>query len=151
MSLTDWLKNGWIDKHEASRQEISHLMKLVDRDLKECQKTELSADWRFNIAYNAALQCANMALIASGFRTSRRDSSQHFRVIQSLEFTIGADRSIINRFDAFRKKRNISEYDQAGAVSDTELKEMIELALYLRQTVIAWLHSNHPELMIEPA
>lgn len=150
MSLTDWLKNGWLVEHRTSLQEISHLMKLVDRDLEDCQKADLSTDWRFNIAYNAALQCANTALAASGFRSSKKDSSHHFRVIQSLEYTIGADRSIINMFDAFRKKRNLSEYDRSGAVSEIELNEMVELAFSLRRIVKTWLHSNHPELAIEP-
>lgn len=148
MSLTEWLKNGLIVEHNTSRQEISSLLRLVDRDLKDCNKVELSIDWRFNISYNAALQGANIALTASGFRTSRGESP-HFRTIQSLEYTIRADRKLINKFDAFRKKRNISEYDRAGAVSETELKEMIELAIDLKRLAKAWLHSNHPELEAE--
>jgi len=71
MTLADWLKNGWLIEHETSRQEVSYILQLIDRDLQDCQKTNLSADWRFNIAYNAALQCANLALAVSGYRAGR--------------------------------------------------------------------------------
>ncbi len=43
-----------------------------------------------SIAYNAALQTATAALAAAGYRATR--DSHHYRVIQSLAFTIGADR-----------------------------------------------------------
>jgi hypothetical protein len=80
MSLRDWLRAGWLDEHTSSREEISGLLGVADRDLGDCRTAGLSADWRFNIAYNAALQAATAALAAAGFRASRQ--SHHYRVIQ---------------------------------------------------------------------
>ncbi len=145
VSLADWLNSGWLIEHKTSREEIRHLLRLADRDLADCRNRTLSADWRFNIAYNAALQCANAALAAAGYRAAK--DAHHFRVIQSLKFTIGADDRKIQKFDAFRKKRNISEYDHAGAVSKTELSEMIELAVGLRKSVEVWIAARFPELI----
>jgi len=147
VSLAEWLKNGWLIEHETSRQEISHLLNLVDRDLKDCWNAALSYDWRFNIAYNAALQCAKAALAASGFRSAK--GSHHYRVIYSLEHTIGTDKKKIHKLDAFRKKRNASEYNHAGAVSATELEEMIATARALRTSVEGWIRSEHPGLVAE--
>jgi hypothetical protein len=147
MSLVDWLKNDWLLEHETSRQEIAHLLKLVDRDLRDCHNASLSVDWRFNIAYNAALQSANLALAASGFRAGRE--AHHHRVIRSLEYTIKLDVKRITRFDAFRKKRNASEYDRAGAISEKELGEMISFAADLKDLVVAWMHKSHPELIAD--
>jgi len=147
MSLAEWLKNGWLIKHETSRQEISHLLNLIDRDLKDCRNVTLSCDWRFNIAFNAALQCAKTALAASGFPSAK--GSHHYRVIYSLEHTIGADKKTIHKLDAFRKKRNASEYNHAGTVSTAELEEMIAAARALRASVEEWMRSNHPRLMAE--
>ena len=121
MSLEDWLNNSWLVKHESSREEISNLFGLADRDLKDAQTSGLSPDWRMNIAYNAALQMATAALAANGYRASR--DSHHYRVIQSLAFTIQADRNFVFRFDQFRKKRNLGGYEQAGLVSDQEADE----------------------------
>ena len=52
MILQDWLKNGWLIKHQSSPAEISELLALVERDLSDCRIQDLSADWRLNIAYN---------------------------------------------------------------------------------------------------
>jgi hypothetical protein len=75
----------------------------VGRDLKDSQAKDVSDDWRFAIAYNAALQAATAALAAAGHRESREN--HHYRVIQSLELTLGKDAKFIRGFDAFRKKR----------------------------------------------
>ena len=64
------------------------------------------------IAYNAALQCAIAALAACGYRASRE--AHHYRVIQSLPHTIGADAKLVAQLDAFRKKRNVGDYERAG-------------------------------------
>ena len=66
MSLTDWERNGWLTTHTTSRQEVGDLLALIRRDLHDSRSADLSADWRFNIAYNAALQSAKVALAASG-------------------------------------------------------------------------------------
>ena len=62
-------------------------------------------------------------LAASGHRAGR--DSHHYRVIQSLELTVGKDSKFIGAFDAFRKKRNVSSYDIGGGISHREVEEMI--------------------------
>ena len=145
MSLQSWLQSGWLIEHKTSKQEIGNLMGIADRDLAASRSAELPADWRFAIAYNAALQAANAALAAAGFRASR--DSHHFRVIQSLEFTINPGAKLVTTLDAFRKKRNISSYDLAGGISDKEADEMFDLAAKLRSEIERWLRSAHPELL----
>jgi hypothetical protein len=68
-------------------------------------------------------------------------------VIQSLAYTIGADRELITQFDRFRKKRIIGEYDRAGTVSDQEAGEMVALAKNLRDDLYTWLRTYRPELL----
>jgi hypothetical protein len=143
--LSDWLKNGWLIKHATSRQEIADLLGVADRDLADCRIARLSPDWKLNIAYNAALQSATAALAASGFRPSR--DAHHYRVIQSLAFTLELDPALIAQLDMFRKKRNIGDYERAGMVSAHEANEMADLAKRLRRQVEQWLKLHHPELM----
>jgi len=50
-------------------------------------------------------------------------------------------------FDRFRKKRNMIDYETAGVVSEQEVREMHELAVGLRDDVLAWLRKHHPKLM----
>jgi len=145
MTLRSWLLNDWLIPHKTSPNEVSDLFALIERDLADCQTAGLSADWRLNIAYNAALQAATIALAASGYRAGRE--SHHYRIIQSLAHTIDAPANLIAHFDQFRKKRNIGGYERAGVASDQEAKEMFFLAKKIRDEVAAWLHKTHPELM----
>lgn len=119
-------------------------MQVVDRDLSDSAAEGLSADWRMNIAYNAALQAATVALAAAGFRAAR--DAHHYRVIQSLRETIGVDASVVATFDAFRKKRNITGYERIGLVSDADADAMRALAIALRSDVTAWLKKHHAAL-----
>jgi hypothetical protein len=144
MSLQSWLQNSWLVQHPPSAEEIANLLALSDRDLTACQVKQLPADWRFTIAYNAGLQAATAALAAAGYRASR--DNHHYRVIQSLEFTITPGRKLIDAFDGFRKKRNVSSYDVAGSVSDKQADEMFKLATSLRTDVEKWIRATHPNL-----
>ena len=145
MSFADWVKNGWLVAHKSSKQEIANLLGIVARDLKDSQAKDVSDDWRFAIAYNAALQAATAALAAAGYRASREN--HHYRVIQSLELTLGKDAKFIRAFDAFRKKRNTSSYDIGGGISYREVEEMIGIARTLQRDVEQWIRTNHSSLL----
>jgi len=88
---------------------------------------------------------ATAALAAAGYRAVRE--AHHYRVIQSLAYTIKANESLVNQLDKFRKKRNIGSYERADVVSEQEVKEMVALAKDLRDEVITWLKKKHPELL----
>jgi len=145
MTLETWLKNGWLTEHNPTRQEVLNLLGIVDRDLQESRIKGLSPEWRLNIAYNAALQAATLALAVCGYRAAR--DAHHFRVIQSLAHTIGAKNSLIQQFEGFRKKRNVSEYERMGTITDHEAEEMIELAKSLRDRVTEWVDSKFPQFI----
>jgi hypothetical protein len=105
----------------------------------------LSPDWRLAIAYNSALQSATVALAAVGYRAAR--GSHHYRTIQSLAFTLDVSSDLIAELDDFRKKRNVSDYDRAGAVSKRDAQRMFDLATLLRKIVVDWIKKEHPDLM----
>lgn len=145
MNLRDWLVNRWLSEHTTNRQEIVDMLAAVERDLADCAAEGLSPDWRMAIAYAAALKVASAALAASGYRATREQ--YHYRVLQSLAFTVNADPALLMELDQFRKKRNLSTYEYAGSVSDYEADRVIELAKALRDRVISWLREFHPELI----
>ncbi|MHB1293912.1 MAG: hypothetical protein ACYC4R_02845 [Anaerolineae bacterium] len=147
MTLSDWQKAGRLTEHRTSAREIADLLALVERDLVASQLPALDADWRLNIAYNAALQAATAALAACGYRAARE--AHHYHVIQSLALTIGAGSSTVAQMDGFRRKRNLGAYERAGLASDQEAQEMIALAIDLRARVMRWLESTHPELLAQ--
>lgn len=145
VSLQDWLNEGRLKAHKTSRKEIEQLLAVFERDMRDARAEGLSADRRFATAYKTALMAARAALAASGYRTSGEGS--HYWTIQSLAFTLQLDTSTITKFNKFRQKRNISDYEMIGMVSEQEVSEMVALAKTLRETVAAWLKNNHPELI----
>ena len=146
MTLQDWLKSRWLIAHTSSPQEIRGLLAVASREMADAEVKGLSVDARFGHAYNAALQSALAALAAAGYRVARGESHHH-RGIYSLAYTVGCDASLIDRMDKLRKKRNISDYERAGSVSEQEADEMVRLSRDLRAKVEAWLRKEHPALL----
>jgi len=64
MSLQSWQQNSWLVQHTATTDEILNLLGISDRDLSACHVTGLPSDWRFAIAYNAALQAGHGCISA---------------------------------------------------------------------------------------
>jgi uncharacterized protein (UPF0332 family) len=147
VSLEDWLRDNLIQPHRTSSREIGNLLKICNRDLEKCRIIELGPDWRLSIAHNAALQAATAAFAAAGYRA--RKEGQHYLVIQSLAFTLKTDPKVIKQLDKFRQKRNISDYDQPGLVTEQEAEEMITLAQQIRDNVEEWIRTNHVGLAKE--
>lgn len=145
MSLEDWRKNNWLHVHATSENEIAELLAIAERDIGQAQTPGLLPDWRLPIAYNAALQLATAALAAAGYRCGTE--LKHVRTIESLRFTLGTDAGLIRQLDTFRSKRNVSDYERAGAISDADADAMLALAKRLRKDVRTWLSQKHPELM----
>ena len=82
-------------------------------------------------------------LTATGAARERK----HYVTIQSLALTIGAAPALVSRLDAFRKKRNIGDYERAGSTSAMEASELRDLAREPRAAAHAWLERHHAELV----
>ena len=146
MTLKEWLSNGILTEEKTTPDEISDLLKTIMREFAEIESTGLSLDSIFRFAYNAARQCAKLALRASGYRVQGKNGA-HFWVLQSLRLTMGTDVETIENLEKFRRKRNIVEYEAAEVISQTEADEMLAMAKLLFKTLISWLKENHPELL----
>ena len=146
MSLKQWASNGWLKDHQTSPDEIQDLLAIVRRDLADATG-DISADWRFGIAYNAALKLCTILMYASGYRPEK--NLQHYRTLQALPLILGPERKADAEYlDACRIKRNTVEYDYAGGATDKDAKELIEFTNELRDAVKEWLQSNHIELLL---
>ena len=144
MSLKQWADNGWLKPHRTSREEINNLLNIVERDLLDAQR-DISPDWRFGIAYNAALKLCTILLYAEGYRPSRE--SQHYRTLAALPEILGDPKKADAQYlDDCRKKRNVVEYDYVGGASESDADELIGFVKEFKHEVITWLKKNRPEL-----
>ena len=145
MSLKQWANNGWLRSHKTSAREIADLLAIVDRDLKDAEG-DISADWQFGIAYNAAFKLCTILLHASGYRPEK--SLAHYRTLAALPLILGErHKDDANYLDTCRTKRNTAEYDRAGVTTEEDAGELIGFVRELRAEVIDWLRKNHPKLL----
>ena len=147
MSLKQWADNGWLRNHKTSAQEITNLLGIVDRDLHDAKiKAAISDDWKFGIAYNAALKLCTILLYASGYKPEK--NLAHYRTLQSLPLILGSKKAGDAEYlDNCRMKRNVVEYDYVGGASETDAKELIRFVSELKSEVIEWLTKNHLRLI----
>jgi hypothetical protein len=145
MSLQKWLEYGWLRSHQPSRKEISDLLRIIDRDLQDATG-DISADWRFGIAYNAALKLCTILLYAEGYRPEK--TLQHFRTIQALPLILGSHHETNAKYlDTCRNKRNVLEYDYVGGVTKEDVGELIAFVKELREEILRWLYMCHSDLL----
>lgn len=145
MRLQQWAANGWLRPHQTTRQQIADLFAIVDRDLGDSAR-DLSPDWQFGIAYNAALKLCTILLYASGYRPEK--NLAHYRTLQALPIILGASRADdADYLDACRAKRNTAEYDVAHTVSQSEADELRDFTRELHAAVRGWLRQCHPSLL----
>jgi len=146
MALADWLDCGILASHTPNRNEIVGLPSIVERDLRDCRAPGLSPEWQLSIAYNAILQAATAALAAAGYRVRRREGG-HYHSLESLACTVGVEPDVLRTADVLRKKRHLSDYVRAGAVSQQEADEAIALAERLCAETETWLWRQHADLV----
>ena len=108
---------------------------------------DISADWQFGIAYNAALKLCTILLYASGYRTER--ALQHYHTIAALPLVLGEDRKDDAEYlDTCRIKRNTAEYNMAGVATKQDASELADFVKELREEVLDWLKNHRPDLVL---
>ncbi|MBL6991606.1 MAG: hypothetical protein ISR65_17610 [Bacteriovoracaceae bacterium] len=137
-----------IKRQDTSKNEISDLFKIVNRDIQDSSSNEhLSIDWKFGIAYNAALKLCTILVRASGYRIS--SGAHHFITIMLLPSIMGPDKkNLSNYFDKCRIKRNRVEYEVVGGINEDEALELIENVVKFKKEVEEWMLANYSELVL---
>lgn len=145
MSLKKFISKGFILKEPLHKDEISRLLKIADRDIKEASHACHEIDWQFAIAYNAALQLATIVLRASGYRASTK-VGHHWTTFAVLPDILGEDfYEVANYFNDCRTKRNATEYCDVGTISQKESEKLIHEVKAFKKKVLTWLDREKTE------
>jgi len=144
MSWQKLLANNVVTKLAPTKVELDNLRRIVTRSMNDVNAKGLSADARFIMAYDAARTLSAMIVRAAGYRP--RTVGGHYNTFVALE---AADPAFAKRsayFDSCRFKRNLSEYTDAGIVTETEAEELLKSARQFAIDAEAWIKANHPSL-----
>ncbi|HGX92784.1 MAG TPA: DNA-binding protein [Candidatus Tenderia sp.] len=131
-----------LEKIEPDNHAISRLLQAAERNIKDAHVEAVSQENRFDAAYKAIMQLANLSLQANGYRTLTSKPGHHQTMLQSLVKTIGLERETMVVLDALRKQRNVADYS-GDIVSEAMMDECIVQSENLLAVVKGWLAKNH--------
>ena len=149
MLLKKWVSEKRLEVHKTNSDEIRNLFDLVERDIRDAMIVQLSADRRFATVYNAALQLATIALHVGGYRVKGGSAGHHWVTISSIPDIMGRNQK--NRsdyFNACRTKRNITDYDRVGEISEEEVSDLIREVKEFKRDVITWIKQKYHDLLV---
>jgi hypothetical protein len=142
MSIDSLLKRGVLESIAPSKKEIEDLINIVDRDIKDSEASEVSYDWQFGIAYNAALKLASILVRGSGYRV--KAGSHHMNTIAVIPLILGQKYKDDSEYlDSCRRKRNTVEYDCVGGATKNDVIELREFVMEFRDVVLKWLKTKN--------
>ena len=134
MTLENLAAIGKLKPHSAGAAEIERLVESAATSLADAKRKELSANSRLDLAYKSIMQCALAALMGAGFRPSTSEPGHHQLLIQLLPKTLGVAPESIRLLDAFRRARNVADYE-GDVVEDRVVRECIAEAEELLRLV----------------
>ncbi len=145
-NLENLARAGQLAAEPTSADEIGRLLKGADDQLRDSRNTSLSPPSRFILAYGASHALALAALRAEGYRPVA--SKGHRKIIfQALGATAGAPPELWMALDRYHDRRNAAEYEAAPPATETEAKDLVELARKLQKLVTDRIRRNHPALL----
>lgn len=135
-----------LEKAEASRDEVGRYLAKIRRKIEDSKRRANHLDTRFDIAFEALLQLALLALRVNGYRTTSAAGHQQI-AIQLLPKSIGIDAGEIRALDEYRKKRSIGLYEADFEPSAEEVKAVTTAVARLLQSLLVWIRKHRPDLL----
>ena len=144
MTWANLLANNTVSALSTTKAELDNLRSIVARSLKDVTAPGLSADARFIMAYDAGRTLALIVVRAAGYRP--RTVGGHYNTFVALETADPAFATLSAYFDGCRIKRNASEYDFAGGISETDADGLLTTVRQFAIDAEAWVKAHQPNL-----
>jgi uncharacterized protein (UPF0332 family) len=128
--LDNLVRIGQLKPESPAQAELDGLLRSGRRRLADAERTELSLESRFDLAYNAAHALALAALRAKGYRSESR-----YLVFQCLKHTIDLPNEQWRVLDQAHRKRNLAEYEGEMDVDEQLVEAMLRVAREVERRV----------------
>jgi hypothetical protein len=121
--LDNLVRIGQLKVEPPAEGELDGLLVSGVRRLADAERTELSLESRFDLAYNAAHALALAALRFRGYRSESR-----YLVFQCLQHTIDLPNEQWRVLDDAHRRRNLSEYEGVTNVDEQLVAALLRVA-----------------------
>lgn len=119
---------------------------MIAVNLKDAHVIGISAQGRYEFAYNAARLMATMAIRANGYRVVAKNG-HHFFTFQALQASAPNFVKMAIYLDSARDKRNEFSYDAPAQISNTDADELVEAVTKFQRDIEAWIRSKNSKLV----
>lgn len=143
--VDEYLAKGMLKRQKSSHSAVEKLILRSHKDLKTA-KANLSIDEgiAYTVAYLAMLRAGRAFMLLRGFRPA--DGYQHKTVVEFMSQGLGDEyKSIVERFDRMRKKRNIFTYEIDISISRTEADNALEAAVKFVTLIEDFIKKENPQ------
>ena len=123
--LNNLARIGQLEGVPYSKQLMQKMLATARTRLQDAQRTQNSAETRFDCAYTAIRAVADAALHAYGWRTPTNRPGHHQTTLQCLVHTLEVSPATVRILDALRKQRNLSD-DEGKGVTEQALQECLQ-------------------------
>jgi uncharacterized protein (UPF0332 family) len=139
------LRQGLIKEQEKSFKGMEKMIKRAYEEIDAAKKNmEVDQGVAFTVAYTAMLHTGRALMLFKGYRPS--DGYQHKTVVDFAANLLGEKyKTLTQRFDSMRRKRNIFTYELSISFSETEVKDALESAESFIKTVRDTIEAEDPQ------
>lgn len=130
--LDNLVRTGKLKAEPPADEELDGMLASGRARLSDAERTELSFESRFDLAYNAAHSLALAALRFHGYRSESR-----YLVFQVLQQTVSLEPSEWRVLDRAHSTRNRSEYEGYLAVDVKLLESVLKIAREIEKRLVA--------------
>jgi len=123
---------GQLKAEPPGQHEIEGLIRSGLRRLDDAERSELSLESRFDLAYNAAHALALAALRFHGYRSESR-----YLVFQCLQHTVELPQEQWRVLDQAHRKRNLAEYEGEVDLEEQLVSSLVRIAREVATRVTA--------------
>lgn len=133
MTLENLIGRGLVEESEQPG-EVERLISKATTRLQDAKNSTISAESRFDLAYESLLQLGLAALRSHNLRPDSR-GGHHVLILQTLPRPAGIARDTARLLDQFRRQRAISLYDGSFDPTEAELQALLDATEQLKQAV----------------
>jgi hypothetical protein len=146
MSWTKLLAEKRVAPEPTSKKELDELRAMVGINLHDAHVAGISAQGRYEFAYNAARLMTTIVVRASGYRVIAK-SGHHYFTFQALQAVSPAFLKVAIYFDSARDTRNNFSYDSPVSISSTDADDLVKTVEAFQQDAEAWIGATDPTLV----
>jgi len=143
--IKEYTKRGLIKTQEKNLKAVENLISRSYKEIKIAEANiKIDEGTAFTVAYTAMLHAGRALMLFKGYRP--HNGYQHKTVVDFASIALGENyKTLVQRFDKMRRKRNIFIYEVSISISEIEVNNGLKSAVELIKAVRDIIEKESPQ------